>query len=143
MGLMIYISREYYTVNVRSICHSFIFCSLSDFKIKLATSCPYYVGCAWKERRQNYTYYLLIALHSVDLRLYTLVGSIKTTVEEGKSSLSIFLSVRFLPSLFPPPHYNFTLGGLTIVVLFEKSMVNWDEDLVINGRASLETLVRR
>ena len=33
-------------------------------------------------------------------------------------------------------------GGSTIVVLFEKGMVQWDEDLVINGRASLETLVR-
>jgi phosphatidylserine decarboxylase len=28
------------------------------------------------------------------------------------------------------------------VVLFEKGMVEWDEDLLINGRAALETLVR-
>ena len=34
------------------------------------------------------------------------------------------------------------LGGSTIVLLFEKGMVEWDEDLLINGRASLETLVR-
>lgn len=27
-------------------------------------------------------------------------------------------------------------------MLFEKGVVDWDEDLVINGRASLETLVR-
>lgn len=33
-------------------------------------------------------------------------------------------------------------GGSTIVVLFEKGVVQWDEDLLINGRASLETLVR-
>ena len=33
-------------------------------------------------------------------------------------------------------------GGSTIVVLFEKGKVEWDEDLLINGRASLETLVR-
>lgn len=33
-------------------------------------------------------------------------------------------------------------GGSTIVVLFEKGAVEWDEDLLINGRASLETLVR-
>ena len=33
-------------------------------------------------------------------------------------------------------------GGSTIVILFEKDMVEWDEDLLINGRASLETLVR-
>ena len=26
--------------------------------------------------------------------------------------------------------------------LFEKNIVEWDEDLLINGRASLETLVR-
>jgi phosphatidylserine decarboxylase len=34
------------------------------------------------------------------------------------------------------------LGGSTIVLLFEKGVVQWDEDLLINGRASLETLVR-
>jgi hypothetical protein len=33
-------------------------------------------------------------------------------------------------------------GGSTIVLLFEKGMVEWDEDMLINGRASLETLVR-
>jgi phosphatidylserine decarboxylase len=27
-------------------------------------------------------------------------------------------------------------------MLFEKGRVEWDEDLLINGRASLETLVR-
>jgi phosphatidylserine decarboxylase len=34
------------------------------------------------------------------------------------------------------------VGGSTIVCLFEKNVVEWDEDLLINGRASLETLVR-
>ena len=34
------------------------------------------------------------------------------------------------------------VGGSTIVILFEKGKVEWDEDLLINGRASLETLVR-
>ena len=33
-------------------------------------------------------------------------------------------------------------GGSTIVCLFEKNIVEWDEDLMVNGRASLETLVR-
>lgn len=28
------------------------------------------------------------------------------------------------------------------MLLFEKGAVTWDEDLLINGRASLETLVR-
>lgn len=34
------------------------------------------------------------------------------------------------------------LGGSTIVALFERNTVQWDEDLIINGKASLETLVR-
>lgn len=29
-----------------------------------------------------------------------------------------------------------------MVVLFEKDRVQWDEDLGINGKASLETLIR-
>ena len=33
-------------------------------------------------------------------------------------------------------------GGSTIVLLFEKGVFEWDEDLLINGRSSLETLVR-
>jgi phosphatidylserine decarboxylase len=33
-------------------------------------------------------------------------------------------------------------GGSTIVLLFEKDMVQFDEDLLINGQACLETLVR-
>lgn len=28
------------------------------------------------------------------------------------------------------------------MILFERGAVEWDEDLLINGRASLETLVR-
>lgn len=37
---------------------------------------------------------------------------------------------------------NLCTGGSTIVLLLEKGVVEWDEDLLINGRASLETLVR-
>lgn len=33
-------------------------------------------------------------------------------------------------------------GGSTVVILFEKGVVEWDEDLSINSRACLETLVR-
>lgn len=33
-------------------------------------------------------------------------------------------------------------GGSTIVVLFEKDVVQWDDDLINNGRSSLETLVQ-
>jgi phosphatidylserine decarboxylase len=34
------------------------------------------------------------------------------------------------------------VGGSTIVCVFEKNVVEWDDDLLVNGRASLETLVR-
>ncbi|KAF6765662.1 phosphatidylserine decarboxylase-domain-containing protein [Ephemerocybe angulata] len=59
-----------------------------------------------------------------------MVGSIETTVDEGQT-------------LKKGDEFGyFAFGGSTIVVLFEKGTVEWDEDLLINGRASLETLVR-
>ncbi|KAH7106227.1 phosphatidylserine decarboxylase-domain-containing protein [Auriculariales sp. MPI-PUGE-AT-0066] len=36
----------------------------------------------------------------------------------------------------------FAFGGSTLVVLFQKGSLQWDEDLRVNGHASLETLVR-
>ncbi|KAI9466577.1 phosphatidylserine decarboxylase-domain-containing protein [Lactarius psammicola] len=36
----------------------------------------------------------------------------------------------------------FAFGGSRIVCVFEKNIVEWDEDLLVNGHASLETLVR-
>jgi len=33
-------------------------------------------------------------------------------------------------------------GGSTIVMLFEPGRVTWDEDLVNNGKAALETLIK-
>ncbi|GJE89731.1 phosphatidylserine decarboxylase-like protein [Phanerochaete sordida] len=59
-----------------------------------------------------------------------MVGSIKTTVNEGDF---VKRGQEF---------GYFAFGGSTIVVLFEKGVVEWDEDLLINGRACLETLVR-
>lgn len=59
-----------------------------------------------------------------------MVGSIKITIEEGQD-------VKRGQELG-----YFAFGGSTIVVLFERGTVEWDEDLVINGRACLETLVR-
>lgn len=59
-----------------------------------------------------------------------MVGSIKMTVEEGQD-------VKRGQELG-----YFAFGGSTIVVLFERGAVGWDEDLLINGRACLETLVR-
>ncbi|KAI0635493.1 phosphatidylserine decarboxylase-domain-containing protein [Trametes polyzona] len=59
-----------------------------------------------------------------------MVGSIHTTVEEGQQ---VKRGEEF---------GYFAFGGSTIVVLFEKGVVEWDEDLLINSRACLETLVR-
>ncbi|KIY68538.1 hypothetical protein CYLTODRAFT_421485 [Cylindrobasidium torrendii FP15055 ss-10] len=59
-----------------------------------------------------------------------MVGTIRTTVEEGQE---VQRGQEF---------GYFAFGGSTIVMLFEKGRVEWDEDLVVNSRASLETLVR-
>jgi len=59
-----------------------------------------------------------------------MVGTIKTTVSEGDF---VKRGQEF---------GYFAFGGSTIVCIFEKNVVEWDEDLLINGRASLETLVR-
>ncbi|KAF5369060.1 hypothetical protein D9758_002923 [Tetrapyrgos nigripes] len=59
-----------------------------------------------------------------------MVGTIVTTVEEGQT---IKRGEEF---------GYFAFGGSTIVVLLEPGVVQWDEDLLINGQASLETLVR-
>ncbi|TFK32508.1 phosphatidylserine decarboxylase-domain-containing protein [Crucibulum laeve] len=59
-----------------------------------------------------------------------MVGSIETTVQEGEQ---VNRGQEF---------GYFAFGGSTIVLLFEKGVLEWDEDLLINGRASLETLVR-
>ncbi|KAI0073153.1 hypothetical protein K474DRAFT_1686324 [Panus rudis PR-1116 ss-1] len=65
-----------------------------------------------------------------------MVGSIKTTVEEGQE---IKRGQEF--GYFAFGTYSSTCGS-TIVVLFEKGVVEWDEDLLINSNARLETLVR-
>ncbi|ORX34011.1 phosphatidylserine decarboxylase [Kockovaella imperatae] len=59
-----------------------------------------------------------------------MVGSIKTSVEEGQM-------VERTDELG-----YFAFGGSTIVCVFEKGALQWDEDLLDNGRASIETLVR-
>ncbi|WWC59635.1 phosphatidylserine decarboxylase [Kwoniella dejecticola CBS 10117] len=59
-----------------------------------------------------------------------MVGSILTTVEEGQE-------VDRADELG-----YFAFGGSTIVCLFEKGSMKFDEDLLQNGRASIETLVR-
>ena len=76
-----------------------------------------------------------------------MVGSIVTTVEEGQEvkrgqefgyfafGTSFQLLLLFHADRYPS-------GGSTIVCLFERGVVEWDEDLLINGMACLETLVR-
>jgi phosphatidylserine decarboxylase len=59
-----------------------------------------------------------------------MVGSIVTTVQEGEE---VKRGQEF---------GYFAFGGSTIVLLVQPGAVQWDEDLLINGRASLETLVR-
>ncbi|KDQ52654.1 hypothetical protein JAAARDRAFT_39909 [Jaapia argillacea MUCL 33604] len=59
-----------------------------------------------------------------------MVGTIRTTVEEGQQ---VKRGQEF---------GYFAFGGSTIVILFERGVVEWDEDLLINGHACLETLVR-
>jgi phosphatidylserine decarboxylase len=58
------------------------------------------------------------------------VGSIATTVEEGQD-------IDRADELG-----YFAFGGSTIVCLFEKGVLEWDEDLINNGQAAIETLVR-
>lgn len=78
-----------------------------------------------------------------------MVGSIHTTVHEGQpvkrgQELGYFaFGESFRGSVSPVENVDVNdAGGSTIVVLFERGAVEWDEDLVVNGRASLETLVR-
>lgn len=82
-----------------------------------------------------------------------MVGSIRTTVQEGQAvvrgeELGYFAFGGYLSVIltrFPLIEIADALcyaGGSTIVLLFEKGVVDWDEDLVVNGRAALETLVR-
>ncbi|ORY24008.1 phosphatidylserine decarboxylase-domain-containing protein [Naematelia encephala] len=59
-----------------------------------------------------------------------MVGSILTTCKEGEI-------VERTEELG-----YFAFGGSTIVCLFEKGVLKWDEDLLQNGRAAIETLVR-
>lgn len=78
-----------------------------------------------------------------------MVGSIKTTVSEGdfvkrgqEFGYFAYGVYSFFSALTPFIEPSALAGGSTIVCLFEKHVVEWDEDLLINGRASLETLVR-
>jgi phosphatidylserine decarboxylase len=75
------------------------------------------------------------------------VGSIKTTVQEGQSVKRGQEFGYFAFGMFPQgglrlSAYLDVSGGSTIVLLFEKDVLEWDEDLSVDGLALLETLVR-
>lgn len=76
-----------------------------------------------------------------------MVGSILTTIEEGQEvkrgqEFGYFAFGEFFIQVCKSKYRYCCSGGSTIVLLLEKGAVEWDEDLLINGRASLETLVR-
>ena len=76
-----------------------------------------------------------------------MVGSIKTTVNEGDTvkrgqEFGYFAFGECIFDLYLGAWLTKSVGGSTIVLLFERGVVEWDEDLLINGRACLETLVR-
>ncbi|KAI9439533.1 hypothetical protein H4582DRAFT_1941385 [Lactarius indigo] len=85
----------------------------------------------------------------------TMVGSIKTTVSEGdlvkRGQDFGYFAFGGSASTSGPSYrcpgrdadFPFVIaGGSTIVCVFEKNVVEWDEDLLINGHTALETLVR-
>ncbi|KAG8812553.1 hypothetical protein FRC17_001975 [Serendipita sp. 399] len=59
-----------------------------------------------------------------------MVGTIVTTVNEGDEVKR------------GQEYGYFAFGGSTIVTIFQKGMVTWDQDLLDNSKAPLETLVR-
>ena len=75
-----------------------------------------------------------------------MVGTIVTTLNEGDSvkrgqEFGYFAFGRLLTgSRDTEP--NSCLGGSTIVTLFPKNTVQWDQDLLDNSATPLETLVR-
>ncbi|KAF8160416.1 hypothetical protein BJ912DRAFT_1035445 [Pholiota molesta] len=104
IGPMTYISGEYYTVNPQAIRSSLDVYGENARKIVPIDS-------------PQFGRVMAVCVGAM------MVGSIKTTVEEGDY---VQKGQEF---------GYFAFGGSTIVV-------TWDEDLLINGRASLETLVR-
>ncbi|KDN48680.1 hypothetical protein RSAG8_02667, partial [Rhizoctonia solani AG-8 WAC10335] len=58
-----------------------------------------------------------------------MVGSIVTTIKEGEQ---IARGQEF---------GYFAFGGSTIVMLFEKGKLTWDDDILSNSHSTLETLV--
>ena len=78
-----------------------------------------------------------------------MVGSIITTVNEGEEvkrgqEFGYFAFGVSIDCLYILIFAKFVAdtGGSTIVLLFEKGVVQFDEDLLINGQACLEPLVR-
>jgi len=111
IGPMTYIAGEYYTVNPQAI----------------RTALDVYGENARKIVPIDSPHFGRVMAVCIGAMM---VGSIKTTVQEGER---VRRGQEF---------GYFAFGGSTIVLLFEKGVLEWDEDLSINGLASLETLVR-
>ncbi|KAF5374521.1 hypothetical protein D9615_009031 [Tricholomella constricta] len=111
VGMMTFINGEYYTVNPQAVRSSLDVYGENVRKIVPIDS-------------PQFGRVMAVCVGAM------MVGSIKTTVQEGEEVLR------------GQEFGYFAFGGSTIVVLFEKDRVVWDEDLLVNGRASLETLVR-
>lgn len=134
IGKMTYISGEYYTVNVSTIQFYHLHGELSEMSVYVHLQ-PQAVRTALDVYGENVR--KVVPIDSPQFgRVFAvcigamMVGSIKTTVNEGDD---VKRGEEF---------GYFAFGGSTIVVVFERGVVEWDEDLLINGKASLETLVR-
>ena len=151
IGPMTYISGEYYTVNVS-------FCALLAIVVVIDSALciqPQAIRTALDVYGENARKIVPIVSpqfgHVMAVCVGAMmVGSIKTTVNEGDTVKrgqefgyfafgELGLLVTGGDSLTDE---RLPQGGSTIVVLFEKGAVEWDEDLLINSRACLETLVR-
>jgi len=131
IGKMTYIEGEYYTVNVSSPSRQSLWLEsdiVTPFQPQaIRTKLDVYGENARK----------IVPIHSPVFGTVMcvcvgamMVGSIISTVTEGQT---VKRGDEF---------GYFAFGGSTIVCLFEKDKVRWDEDLRLNGRAPLETLVR-
>lgn len=128
IGKMSYISGEYYTVNPIAIRSSLdVYAENARVIVPMETEA---YGCMYN-----------VCIGAM------MVGSIKFTKHEGdpvKRGEEYGMSLRraaYPPSLTSPTGY-FAFGGSTIVCLFEPNTVQFDDDILQNSAACIETLVR-
>ena len=134
VGKMTYISGEYYTANVSVVSLGHPHGQLNETLVHVNFQ-PQAVRTSLDVYGENAR--KVVPIDSPQFgRIFAvcigamMVGSIKTTVSEGQE-------IKRGDELG-----YFAFGGSTVVFLFEPGVVQWDEDLLVNGRAGLETLVR-